>query len=212
MAPIGKGAADAHPTRNSVSTRGKFDFQYFPEDVELANKINLTGALARHGRLAPTYGGIEVIELDKTDRTILELLQADGRLTNAEIASRVALSPPACWKRLKRLEETVIRGYHASLEPRQLGLGLFAFVSILLDDHSEKAMNRFESDVMALPNVIACHNVSGKYDYLLQVVATDMEAFHELALNRILRKLGNIKEMYTGFSLKEIKRSTSLPL
>ena len=153
-----------------------------------------------------------MVELDKTDRTILELLQADGRLANAEIASRVALSPPACWKRLKRLEETVIRGYHASLEPRQLGLGLFAFVSILLDDHSEKAMNRFESDVMALPNVIACHNVSGKYDYLLQVVATDMEAFHELALNKILRKLGNIKEMYTGFSVKEVKRSASLPL
>lgn len=151
-------------------------------------------------------------DLDKTDRTILQLLQADGRLSNAEIASRVSLSPPACWKRLKRLEEKVIRGYHASLEPKELGLGLFAFVSILLNDHSEKAMNRFESDVMALPNVIACHNVSGKYDYLLQVVAADMEAFHELALNRILRKLGNVKEMYTGFSLKEIKRSTSLPL
>ncbi|MGJ7530740.1 Lrp/AsnC family transcriptional regulator [Variovorax sp. GB1P17] len=153
-----------------------------------------------------------MVELDKTDRAILQLLQADGRLANTEIASRVALSPPACWKRLKRLEEKVIRGYHASLEPRELGLGLFAFVSILLDDHSEKAMNRFESDVTALPNVIACHNVSGKYDYLLQVVATDMENFHELALNKILRKLGNIKEMYTGFSLKEIKRSTSLPL
>ncbi|MCA0177361.1 MAG: Lrp/AsnC family transcriptional regulator [Proteobacteria bacterium] len=151
-------------------------------------------------------------ELDKTDRAILRLLQADGRLANAEIASHVALSPPASWKRLKRLEEKVIRGYHASLEPKELGLGLFAFVSILLDDHSEKAMNRFESDVMALPNVIACHNVSGKYDYLLQVVATDMEAFHELALNKILRRLGNVKEMYTGFSLKEIKRSTSLPL
>ena len=153
-----------------------------------------------------------MVELDKTDRTILQLLQADGRLANTEIASRVALSPPACWKRLKRLEEKVIRGYHASLEPKELGLGLFAFVSILLDDHSEKAMNRFESDVMTLPNVIACHNVSGKYDYLLQVVASDMEDFHELALNKILRKLGNIKEMYTGFSLKEIKRSTSLPL
>lgn len=151
-------------------------------------------------------------DLDNTDRNILRLLQADGRLANAEIASQVSLSPPACWKRLKRLEEKVIRGYHASLEPRELGLGLFAFVSILLDDHSEKAMNRFESDVMALPNIIACHNVSGKYDYLLQVVATDMDAFHELALNKILRKLGNIKEMYTGFSLKEIKRSTSLPL
>jgi DNA-binding Lrp family transcriptional regulator len=152
-----------------------------------------------------------MVELDNTDRAILELLQADGRLANTEIASRVALSPPACWKRLKRLEEKVIRGYHASLEPRELGLGLFAFINVMLDSHSEKAMDRFESGVMALPNVIACHTVSGKYDYLLQVVASDMEAFHELEMHKI-RTLGNIKEMYTGFSIKEIKRSMSLPL
>ena len=152
-----------------------------------------------------------MVELDKTDRAILQLLQADGRLANTEIAARVALSPPACWKRLKRLEQKLIRGYHAALEPRELGLGLFAFISIMLDSHSEKAMNRFESGVMALPHVIAYHNVSGKYDYLLQVVVTDMDAFHDLAMHKI-RALGNIKEMYTGFSLKEIKRSTSLPL
>lgn len=152
-----------------------------------------------------------MVDLDKTDRAILKLLQADGRLSNAEMASRIGLSPPACWKRLKRLEDEVIRGYHAALEPKELGLGLFAFISIMLDSHSEKAMNHFESGVMALPNVVACHNVSGKYDYLLQVVVTDMEAFHELAMHKI-RTLGNIKEMYTGFSLKEVKRSASLPL
>ena len=93
-----------------------------------------------------------MVELDNTDRMILQLLQTDGRLANTEIASRVALSPPACWKRLKRLEEKVIRGYHASLEPRELGLGLFAFISIMLDNHSEKAMNQFESGVTALPD------------------------------------------------------------
>ena len=81
----------------------------------------------------------------------------------------------------------------------------------MLDSHSEKAMNNFEAGVMALPNVVACHNVSGKYDYLLQVVVQDMEALHQVAMHRI-RALGNIKEMYTGFSLKEIKRSTNLPL
>ena len=81
----------------------------------------------------------------------------------------------------------------------------------MLDSHSEKAMNNFEAGVMALPNVVACHNVSGKYDYLLQVVVQDMETFHQVAMHRI-RALGNIKEMYTGFSLKEIKRSTNLPI
>ena len=150
-------------------------------------------------------------DLDDTDRKILEMLQVDGRLSNAEIAEKVGLSAPACWKRLKRLEKQVIQGYHATLNQRELGLGLFAFINIMLDSHSEKAMRAFESGVMALPNVVACHNVSGKYDYLLQVVVRDMEAFHQLAMHRI-RTLGNIKEMYTGFSLKEIKRSTSLPL
>lgn len=150
-------------------------------------------------------------ELDDIDRTILKILQTDGRLSNAEIASRVSLSPPACWKRLKRLEEQVIQGYHATLNQQALGLGLFAFINIMLDSHSEKAMHNFEAGVMALPNVVACHNVSGKYDYLLQVVVPDMDAFHQVAMHRI-RALGNIKEMYTGFSIKEIKRSTNLPL
>ncbi|MEC5161986.1 Lrp/AsnC family transcriptional regulator, leucine-responsive regulatory protein [Janthinobacterium sp. CG_23.3] len=150
-------------------------------------------------------------DLDAVDRAILQILQKDGRLSNAEIAARVALSPPACWKRLKRLEEHVILGYHAALDQRALGLGLFAFINITLDDHSEKAMRGFEAGVLALPSVVACHNVSGKYDYLLQVVVKDMEAFHELSMQRI-RNLANVKEMYTGFSLKEIKRSTNLPL
>ncbi|MNG20766.1 Leucine-responsive regulatory protein [compost metagenome] len=72
-------------------------------------------------------------------------------------------------------------------------------------------MQKFEQGILKLPNVVACHTVSGRYDYLLQVVVKDMAAFHELALHRI-RTLGNVKEMYTGFSLKEIKRSTCLPI
>jgi Lrp/AsnC family transcriptional regulator, leucine-responsive regulatory protein len=152
-----------------------------------------------------------MVDLDDTDRAILKILQNEGRLNNTEIASRISLSPPACWKRLKRLEEQVIQGYHARLDQQALGLGLFAFINIMLDSHSEKAMHNFEIGVMALPNVVACHNISGKYDYLLQVVVRDMEAFYELEMHRI-RRLGNIKEMYTGFSIKEIKRSTNLPI
>lgn len=153
----------------------------------------------------------KLVDLDETDLKILRLLQANGRLTNAEIASQINLSPPACWKRMKRLEEQAVVGYHAALNHRALGLDLFAFVSIMLDNHSEKAMQSFEAGVMAFPNVIACHNISGKYDYLLQVVVSDMDEFHDVAMHKI-RALGNIKEMYTGFSLKEIKRSTILPV
>lgn len=152
-----------------------------------------------------------MIELDKVDRTILSIIQMNGRLTNAEIAARVSLSPPASWKRLKRLEEEVIDGYYATLNRKALGLNVFAFISITLDSHSEEAMDSFERGVDALPNVLACHNISGKYDYLLQVVVEDMDEFHKLAMFKI-RRLGNIKEMYTGFSLREVKRSTTLPL
>lgn len=152
-----------------------------------------------------------MMELDKVDRTILSIIQMNGRLTNGEIAARVSLSPPASWKRLKRLEEEVIDGYYATLNRKALGLNVFAFISITLDSHTEEAMDSFERGVDALPNVLACHNISGKYDYLLQVVVEDMDEFHKLAMFKI-RRLGNIKEMYTGFSLREVKRSTTLPL
>lgn len=153
----------------------------------------------------------DVADMDKVDRSILEILQLNGRLTNAEIAARVCLSAPACWKRLKRLEEEVIIGYHAHLNQQAVGLGLFAFISVTLDNHSKEAMENFELGVLGQPNIVACHKISGQYDYLLQVVVKDMTAFHDLAMHRI-RELGNVKEMYTGFSIKEIKRSTTLPL
>lgn len=149
--------------------------------------------------------------MDKTDRAILEILQVNGRLSNSEIAEKVALSPPACWKRLKRLEEEVILGYHAHLDREELGLGLFAFVSNILEGHSDEVMNNFEEGVKNIPNIIACHNISGRYDYLLQVVVKDMNSFHDLAMNQI-RAIGNIKEMNTGFSIKEIKLSPHLPI
>ena len=152
-----------------------------------------------------------MIKLDQIDRTILQALQADGRLSNSDLAQRVGISAPACWKRLKRLEADCIAGYHAELDAKALGLNLLAFLSIMLDDHSEETMTGFESAVSKMPGVIACHNVSGKYDYLLQIIVRDMDDFHNLSMRQI-RMLGCIKEMHTHFSIREIKRSGSLPL
>ncbi|MFT9208055.1 Lrp/AsnC family transcriptional regulator [Acetobacter orientalis] len=152
-----------------------------------------------------------MIKLDQIDRTILQALQADGRLSNSDLAQRVGISAPACWKRLKRLEADCIAGYHAELDVKALGLNLLAFLSIMLDDHSEETMTGFEKAVLDMPGVIACHNVSGKYDYLLQIVVRDMEDFHNLSMRQI-RMLGCIKEMHTHFSIREIKRSGNLPL
>jgi DNA-binding Lrp family transcriptional regulator len=152
-----------------------------------------------------------MIELSSTDRAILELLQQSGRLTNAEVASRINLSPPACWKRLKRLEQDVIEGYHASLKRKALGLNVFAFISITLCSHSTDAAQQFEKEILDLRNVLACHNISGKSDYLLQVVARDFEDFQEVVMKRI-QSLSYVKAMNTGFSLREVKRSGNLPI
>ncbi len=141
----------------------------------------------------------------------MKILQEDGRLSNADLAERVSLSPSPCWKRLKRLETTgVIRGYQAVLERRALGLGVVAFVSISLENHNEKTCRAFEAGVMAMPEVVACHNTTGQHDYLVQIIATDFDAYSEFVRNR-LRTLPGVQEMLSTLSMHEVKSSSKLP-
>lgn len=151
------------------------------------------------------------MDLDKTDMGILKLLQEEGRLNNAEIAKRVFLSPPACWKRLKTLEKGVIKSYRAIIEPKHLGFNFYAFMNITLDLHSEDNMAHFEQEIMKIDNVISCHNISGRYDYMLQLVVKDMEDFHNVSMMKV-RAIGNIKEMNTSFSIREIKPFKGFPI
>ena len=152
------------------------------------------------------------IELDAIDLKILRILQDDGRISNARLAELVALSSSPCWKRLKRLEASgIIRGYQAVLDRHALGLGVVAFVSILLENHTEKTCRMFESGALAMPEVMVCHNISGQHDYLLQVLADDLESYSALVLDR-LRKLPGVKEMQSSFSLRELKSSSKLPI
>ncbi|MBI6530061.1 MULTISPECIES: Lrp/AsnC family transcriptional regulator [Morganellaceae] len=152
-----------------------------------------------------------MMKLDKVDMQILKLLQADGRLNNAEVAKRVFLSPPACWKRLKLLEQEVIKKYQAVIEPKSLGYNFYAFMNITLDFHSEETMKQFEREILKVDNVIVCHNISGRYDYLLQLVIRDMDDFHHVSMEKI-RAIGNIKEMNTSFGIREIKSFKGLPI
>lgn len=150
------------------------------------------------------------IELDDIDIKILRILQDDGRLSNSELAERVSLSPSPCWKRLKRLETIgVIRGYQAVLDRHLLGLGVVVFVSILLENHTESTCRTFEKWVLEMPEVIACHNISGQHDYMLQVLADDLESYSKFALNR-LRTVPGVKEMQSSFSLLELKASSKI--
>ena len=151
-------------------------------------------------------------ELDRYDRLLLDALQSDARLTGAELAERVALSISPCWRRVKQLEAAgYIRGYQAQLDPRRLGYGVTAFVSVMLDSHRLDVGQAFEERVRDIPRIVACHNVSGRYDFLLEVLARDLESFGQFARDT-LRKLPGVKESYSSFSLKAIKQDRHLPL
>ncbi|MGN4192231.1 Lrp/AsnC family transcriptional regulator [Burkholderia gladioli] len=159
--------------------------------------------------------GSRSVEIDATDMKILQIVQENGRLSNAEIAEQVSLSPSPCWKRLKRLKRLessgMIRGYQAMLDRRMLGFGVVAFVNISLDNHTQKVCRAFEAGVMAMPEVIACHNTTGAHDYLLQILAEDFDTYSEFVLDR-LRTLPGVKEMLSTVSMRELKSSVKLPL
>lgn len=151
-------------------------------------------------------------ELDRTDRRLLAALQDDARLTVAELAERVSLSTSPCWRRVRRLEQAgYIEGYHAHLSAAKLGYGITAFVSVVMGSHTQEVARAFEAAVHDIPQVIACHNVSGEYDFLLEVVATDLAAYGEFARN-VLQGLPGVRELHSSFSLMSIKARRRLPL
>lgn len=151
-------------------------------------------------------------ELDRIDRQILRELQADARLTMAELAERVALSPSPCWRRVQLLERGGhIAGYHARLDRRRLGLGVHGFVSLRMENHTQQMAESFERQVVALPEVLACQNLSGQYDYQLELVAADHEAFARLVREKV-RSLPGVKDISTSFTLKEVKAGGALPV
>lgn len=149
---------------------------------------------------------------DATDRAILQALQRDARQTTAELAEQVSLSQSPCWRRVRQLEDAgVIEGYHARLSRRHLGYGVTGFIQLQMQDHTAEVAAAFEREVVALPQVVACHNLSGQYDYLIEAIATDLDAFSTLVRNKI-RCLPGVREISTSFSLKEVKGSGGLPV
>jgi DNA-binding Lrp family transcriptional regulator len=150
--------------------------------------------------------------LTRQDALLLKTLQTDSRITNQALAEAAGMAPSPCWRRVRQLEEAgLITGYRAQLDRKKLGLGLLAFIRIKIDSHSEQEAMRFEAEVQELPQVIACYATAGSADFLLQVVAQDLEQYSEFAM-AVIRRLPGIKEMETSFVLKEIKPYNALPL
>lgn len=150
--------------------------------------------------------------LTPTDIALLTLLQKDARLTNQTLAEEVNLSASPCWRKVRRLEdEKVILGYHAALDRRKIGLGVMVFVRVSIDSHSEAQARKFEQEVQELENVVACYSIGGDADFLLQVVAQNLDAYSDFAMS-VLRRLPGIKAMQSMFVLKEIKPFSTLPV
>ncbi len=150
--------------------------------------------------------------LDKFDIAILQNLQTDARLTNAELASRVGLSAAPCWRRVRALEESgFITGYRAEINRHKIGLGVLAFVRLDTERTTGDATRQLEESIKKLPEIVSCHYISGNGTFELQVMAEDLEAFSKFALQKLIN-MPNVKDIHTSFSLGEVKASSALPL
>jgi Lrp/AsnC family leucine-responsive transcriptional regulator len=150
--------------------------------------------------------------LDRTDRRILECLQADGRISNVQLARKVNLTPTPCIERVKRLErQGYIRGYSAILNPELVNAGLLVFVEIDLSHNSPDAFRRFREEARKLPEIMDCHLVSGNFDYLIKARVSDMKAYRELLGEKIL-SLPDVKGSRSYVVMEEVKETLNLPL
>ena len=152
------------------------------------------------------------MDLDKTDRALLLALQNDGRASVASLAEAVSLTETPCARRLKRLEtEGYIDGYRTLLSRSALELGVLAFAYVRFGVQTRDLSDRFEREIQAIPRIVSCHNVSGSADYLLQVVARDMDDYG-IFMREVLRALPGVTSVESMFSMREVKRDTGLPL
>lgn len=153
------------------------------------------------------------MEMDRYDRLILEALQADGRISNQDLADRIGLSPSPCLRRVRALEESgLITGYRALLDAKKLGLSLMALIGISMDQHTPERFANFEASVAEIPEVLECLLITGQQsDYQLKVVVHDMDAYQELLLNKVTRIAG-VTGVHTSFVLRRVVDRTALPL
>jgi len=151
-------------------------------------------------------------DLDRIDRRILQVLQADGRLSNLRLAEAVALSPTAVLARVQRLTRAgYILGYEARLDPLKLGLGMLVFVEVLLDRTTPNVFDAFKAAVQVHAQILECHMVAGGFDYLLKTRMADMQAYREFA-GTVLWQLPGVRETRTYAVMEEVKSTARLPL
>jgi DNA-binding Lrp family transcriptional regulator len=150
--------------------------------------------------------------LDAIDRTILSELQEDGRITNVELARRAGLTAPPCLRRVRTLEESgVIRGYHARLNSGALGYGITVFALVSLRSQAEEDLRAFESHVATLPEVRECHMLNGEIDFILKIVAHDLQSFQSF-LTSNLTTAPHVASVKTSLTIRTSKDAPGVPV
>lgn len=151
--------------------------------------------------------------MDKYDQRILEEIQADGRISNQDLAERIGLSPSPCLRRVRQLEEDgVIDRYVALLNPDKLGLKMTALIQISMDKHTPERFARFEEEVSGFPEVQSCYLITGQSaDYILKVVVRDMDHFQAFLLGKLTRIEG-VSGVHSSFVMRKVVDKTSIPI
>jgi DNA-binding Lrp family transcriptional regulator len=150
--------------------------------------------------------------LDEIDIRILDLLQRDGRISNQDLADQVGLSPSPCLRRTRLLESAgVIQRYVALVDPAAAGQRLQAIVEVRLDRQTSASVAAFEKEILKYPQVLECYLMAGDWDYMLRVVARDLEDFREFCVNS-LAKFPAVRNVKSNICMKQVKCSTALPL
>ena len=151
-------------------------------------------------------------KLDKIDKKILETLQADGRVTNVELAKSVGISAPPCLRRVRVLEEAgYIKGYNARIDPSILGYSVTVFARVRLESQAEKDLEIFEKKMIALPMVRECHMLAGDVDFILRIVAKDWDAYQEF-LTKELTSTPNVVSVKSSLGIRSAKDEPGVPI
>jgi DNA-binding Lrp family transcriptional regulator len=152
------------------------------------------------------------MDLDRYDRAIVNLLQADARISNARLAEKVSLSESASLRRVRALEESgLIQGYTALIDQQKAGYPVNVIVNITLDRQSQSGLEAFESEVRRIPEVMECYLMTGEHDYFLRLVVADLADF-ERVHSQHLTRLPSVARVQSSFAMRTVTRTTALPL
>jgi DNA-binding Lrp family transcriptional regulator len=152
------------------------------------------------------------LPIDDIDRVILRHLQAEGRITNVDLATRAGLTAPPCLRRVRALEEAgAIRGYHAEIDPATLGYPITVFAMVSLRSQAEHDLAAFEEHVATIPEVRECHMLNGEIDFILKIVASDLKSFQEILMTH-LTPAPNVASVKTSLTIRTAKSLPGSPI